>query len=561
MHACQAMRKNLRPYQEQIKAEVFEAWRNNHKNVLLCMPTGAGKTVTFSSVAIDMALGMNKFPTAILVHRKELVQQISLTLAEEEVAHNIIAQKSTILGIVGAHRRVLHRQFYDYHAPVTVVSVDTLNSRIDKHMNWARNIRLWITDEAAHVIRTNKWGRALEYFPNAIGLGVTATPRRLDKRGLGRHADGVFDCMVEGPTTRWLIEHGFLSRYKVAVPSSDYNRFLEKATEGSDYSKKAMTVASERSHIVGDVVENYLKFANGKQAILFATDIATATKMQDRFRAAGVTAKLLTANSTDRERLESMLEYRDKKIKVLLNVDLFDEGLDVPGIECVIMARPTKSLSKFLQMCGRGLRKAEGKPFLILIDHVGNVTEHGLPCENRTWTLDRIIKRRDKTNLIRICSNVECNAPYDRTLSECPYCQTPAVVAGRSGGGAGRPGPKEVDGDLQLLDPETLRGLEAVTKLEDPGLIAKRVGAKISAAAGIKAARNQVERIATQKELSNTVARWAGEKRHAGYTDRQIHKLYYLEYEQTITESLSRPRAEMQEMIDILKGDLKWKNR
>lgn len=555
------MRKALRPYQEQWKSEIYEAWKTGHKNVLGVMPTGAGKAISLSSIAIDMALGMNKFPTAICVHRRELVQQLSLTLAEEEVPHNIIAQKSTILGIVGAHRRVLGRQFYDYHAPITVVAVDTLNARITKHMNWARNIRLWITDEAHHVLRNNKWGRALEYFPNAIGLGVTATPQRLDKRGLGRHADGVFDFMVEGPTTKWLIEHEYLCRYKVAVPSSDYNRFLEKATEGSDYSKRAMTTASERSHIVGDVVENYLKFAKGKQAILFATDVGTAQKMQDKFLAAGVNAKLLTANSTDRDRLDSMLAYRDKKIQVLLNVDLFDEGLDVPGIECVIMARPTKSLAKARQMCGRGLRKAEGKPFLILIDHVGNVTEHGLPSEVRRWTLDRIIKRRDRTNLMRICFNERCNAPYDRTLSECPYCGEPAFVQGRSGGDrAGRPGPKEVDGDLYLLDPETLRGLEATTLLEDPGLVGKRVGMKAGAAAGIKAARNQAERIATQKELSKIIAKWAGEKRHAGYTDRQIHKLHFLEYEMTITESLSRPRAEMLEHIEQLKGDLKWTN-
>lgn len=573
------MRKQLRQYQDIWKSEIYSAWQAGHRSVLGILPTGGGKTVTFSSVAIDMALlAAEQLPTTILVHRQELVSQISLTLAEEEVTHNIIAQKSTILGIVGAQRRIHRRQFYDYNSPITVVSVDTLNARISKHADWARKQRLCITDEAAHVLKNNKWGRATAFFPQALQLGVTATPQRLDKRGLGKHADGIYEYMVEGPTTRWLIEHGYLCKYKIAVPSSDYQRFLNKATEGSDYSKEAMTIASEKSQIVGDVVENYKKFASGKQAILFATDIGTATKMQDRFRAAGITAKLLTANSSDRERIESMLDYRDKKIKVLLNVDLFDEGLDVPGIECVIMARPTKSLGKYLQMCGRGLRPvyasgydlstvsgrttaqlAGAKPFLILIDHVGNVTEHGLPDEKRTWTLDRIIKRRDRTNLIRICSNIECNSPYDRTLAECPWCKTEAIGSGRSGG-AGRPGPKEVDGDLELLDPETLRGLEANTKLEEPGDIAQRVGAAVNAAAAIKAARAQSERIATQKELSTIIAKWAGEQKHRGYTDRQIHKLFYLEYDHTITQVLSKPRAEMLEMIETIRGDLKWKN-
>ncbi len=548
------MRKHLRPYQEDMKRDIYEAWNKGHKNCLLVCPTGGGKTVTFSSLAIDMAInGTEKLPTAILVHRKELVQQISLTLAEEEITHNIIAQKSTILGIVGAHRRVLGRQFYNYNAPITVVSVDTLNARIVKHKDWAKKIKLWVTDEAAHLLRNNKWGRAVEFFPDAIGLGVTATPQRLDKRGLGRHADGVFDVMVEGPNTRWMIENEFLCRYKIAIPSSDYERHLKKASEGSDYSKESMMVASNKSQIVGDVVSNYVKFAKGKQAILFATDIITAKRMQDKFIAAGIKAKLLTAESTDKDRLDSMLDYRNKKIQVLLNVDLFDEGLDVPGIECVIMARPTMSLSKFLQMIGRGLRKAKDKPHLIVIDHVGNVTKHGLPCQKRSWTLDRIVKRRDKINLIRICHNVECNAPYDRTLTECPYCGTEAIRSSAGGGGS-RPAPREVDGDLQLLDPETLRGLEAKTKLDDPALVGKRVGNVAGAAAGIKAMKNQVARIETQKELSHVIAKYAGQMRASGYTDRQIHKHFFLEHDMTITEALSHPRAEMQEMIDKLRG-------
>ncbi len=548
------MRKALRPYQLDMKQSIYDAWNAGNKNCLLVCPTGGGKTVTFSSLAIDMAINAaNKFPTAIAVHRRELVQQISLTLAEEEITHNIIAQKSTILGIVGAHRRVLKRQYYDYNAPITVVSVDTLNSRILKHKDWAKKQRLWIVDEAAHVLRNNKWGRCLEFFPDAIGLGVTATPQRLDKRGLGRHADGVFDVMIEGPNTRWMIENDFLCRYKIAIPSSDYERHLKKASEGSDYSKEAMMVASKQSQIVGDVVANYLKFAKGKQAIVFATDVAAAKRMEEKFKAAGVSAKLLTANSTDKDRLDSMLAYRDKKIQVLINIDLFDEGLDVPGIECVIMARPTMSLSKYLQMCGRGLRKAQNKPYLIIIDHVGNVTRHGLPCQKRTWTLDRIVKRKDKTNLIRICSNVECNAPYDRTLSECPYCGTEAL-RGANGGGS-RPSPKEVDGDLHLLDPETLRGLEAKTKLDDPALVGKRVGNVAGAAAGIKAMKNQVARIETQRELSNVIAKVAGILRHHGYSDRAIHKKFYLEYDQTITEALSVPRAEMLTMIERLKED------
>lgn len=547
----------LRPYQVELKQAIYDAWNAGYKNVLAVKPTGMGKTKTFCSITMDKAIdpGGPRLPTAIMVHRKELVQQISLTLAEEEVPHNIIAPRNVILGIVAAQRRVLGRQFYDYNAPVTVVSVDTLNARIDKHRTWANSIRLWITDEAAHLLKNNKWGRAVAQFPNAIGLGVTATPRRLDKKGLGTHADGVFDTMVEGPTSRWGMDQGFLCRYKIAVPDSDYQRFLKKASDGADFSKEAMITASNQSHIVGDVVANYRKFADGKQAILFASDIGTGKRMEQAFREQGVTAKLLTGDSEDKDRLDSLIAFQEKKIKVLLNVDLFDEGLDVPGIECVIMARPTMSLGKYLQMVGRGLRPAKGKEFLVLIDHVGNVTTHGLPCARRVWSLDRVVRRRENLNLLRICSNVSCNVPYDRALTECPWCGFEAIPQG-GGGGGGKPTLQQVDGDLFLMDPETLRNLEQAVQLEDPASVGKRVSLAAGGNAAIKAIAAQRERIETQKDLANVIAKWAGKMRAWGYGDRQIHKRFYLHYGQTITEALSEPRAAMLSTIESINSEL-----
>jgi superfamily II DNA or RNA helicase len=545
----------LRPYQEEIKQKVYDAWGNGHDNVLLVMPTGLGKTYTFCSIVVDFAVTpINKEPTAIMVHRKELVQQISLTLSSVGVMHNIIAPRPTIMGIVAAQRRLYKKQFYDYMSPVTVLSVDTLNARIATHEKWAKTIRRWVTDEAAHLLKDNKWGEAVANFRGAKGLGVTATPQRLDKRGLGRHADGVFDVMVEGPSSRWGIREGFLSKYKIAIPLSDYQDHLKRANSGSDFSKEAMSQASQQSHIIGDVVINYKKFANDKQAILFATDIISAGKMNDKFNESGVPAVLLTGLSTDKERLDGMIAFREKRVKVLINVDLFDEGLDVPGIECVIMARPTMSLGKFLQMVGRGLRPIEGKEYLVLIDHVGNVARHGLPDSDRKWTLDRIVKRRDTVNFIRICSNVKCNSPYDRLLDACPWCGEPAF-SGVKGGGGCRVGPKAVDGDLTLIDPDTLREMEAATQLETPESVANRVGLAAGTPAGLRAMRNQNERIETQKKLSEAIAIYAGNLKNAGFTDRQIHKRFFIEYDMTITQSLAEPKADMIRMIERLGND------
>lgn len=544
----------LRPYQLQLKNEIYEAWRSGHRNILARLPTGMGKTKLFTVIAREMAIDSpERKPVAICVHRKELVQQISLTLAEEGIVHNIIAPRPVILGIMAAHRRLLKKAFYEYNSQITVVSVDTLNSRIDRHQQWAERVRLWITDEATHLLKNNKWGKAVGFFPNAIGLGVTATPRRLDKRGLGSHADGVFDVMVEGPSTRWGIQNGFLCPYKIAIPKSDYKNFLRRASNGSDFSKEAMLEADRRSQIIGDAVKAYKEFAMGKQSILFASAIETGEKLEKEFNAHGIPAKLLTGETPDKERLDALIDFQQKKIKQLINVDLFDEGLDVPGIECVQQCRATMSVAKYLQMCGRGLRPAPGKDFLMLIDHVGNTNEHKPPDWPREWTLDRIVNRREKTNLLRICSNIKCNSPYDRALTECPWCGEPAC-SGRSGGGGGRVPPVQVDGDLELVDPETLHQLAAAAQLEDPGKVAQRVGAAAGPDAAKKALKAQQARIDTQKELVNVIAAWAGMQKHHGYSDRSIHKLFYLHFEMTITEALSQPRAEMLETLAQLSG-------
>lgn len=537
----------LREYQSNLKQEVYHAWQNGLNNILMVLPTGMGKTKTFCTVAKEMAFD-SRMPTAIVVHRKELVQQISLTLSEEEIVHNLIAPRNVIKDIISAQRDSFNKQFYDYNAIISVVSVDTLNSRAHKHDKWCQKIKFWIVDEAAHVLKENKWGKALDLFPNAQrGLGVTATPERLDKKGLGSHVDGVFDAMVEGPPTRWGMKQGYLCDYKIAIPHSDYNNFLKKAGANADYSKQAMIEASNKSHIVGDVVVNYIKFAKGKRAIYFATDIATAGKMEEAFKKSGVRAKLLTGTSTDRERFIYMKKFRDRELEVLINVDLFDEGLDVPGIECVGMARPTMSLAKYLQMWGRGLRPAEGKSHLILIDHVGNVKTHGLPDDIRSWTLDRIGKKKPNS-LMRICRNPDCASPFSRALTECPYCGFESISIGTGGGG--RIPPEMVDGDLTLIDSATLREMYSKTVLEDPAVLAARVSKAAGGAAGLRAMNNQVERIETQRNLARTIALWAGRKKNEGYGDREIHKHFFLTHGKTISEALSEPKADMAALLE-----------
>jgi superfamily II DNA or RNA helicase len=537
----------LRPYQENVKQRIYDEWGKGHKNVLLVLPTGLGKTAVLTTIAIDKSvLPHNKIVTAIVVHRKELVQQISLTLAEQGVSHNIMSPRPVILGIIAAQRKLLGKQFYDHNAPISVISVDTLNARISKFTTWAKSVGLWITDEAAHLLRENKWGRAVSYFPNAIGLGVTATPERLDKKGLGSHVDGVFDVMVEGPPSRWGIENKYLSKYKVAIPKGDFEEHLHHTGKG-DYTTKEMEDATKKSRIVGDAVENYIKYAAGKQAILFAPSISLAHDYCSEFEQGGIPAQVLTGNSTDAERLQGMIDFRDKKTKVLINVDLFDEGLDVPGIEAVIMTRPTMSLGKYLQQIGRGLRPAKDKDFLIIIDHVGNFKKHGAPCDKRKWTLDRIAKKKKSFSLIKICD--ACMSPFERALSECPWCGEPAT---KGGGGGERVPPEMVDGDLELIDPMSLREMYAKSILEDPASMSQRVGYAAGPAAAAKVMKTQTERINIQSQLKDKIAKWAGFRKDEGLSDREIHKAFFIEFNQTIAQALSEPKDEMLEMVSAI---------
>lgn len=550
------MKVILRNYQQALKADIYNAWQAGFVNVLAVSPTGSGKAMTLCTLAHELAY-THGMPVVVKVHRKELVSQLCGTLAQLDIPHNIIAQKGTILEIIEEEKRLHGKSYYEPRSPITVVSVDTLLSRSDRYQEWAQRQRVWILDEAAHQLKDNKWGKVCELFPNAIGVGFTATPQRLDKKGLGRHAFGLFDTMVQGPTVRWLIDNGFLSKFKVVVPKSDYKDYLEdNGSSTQDYTAKARAYASEHSHITGDVVENYLKFINGKQAIVFADCISAGKKIEEEFKSRGVEAKLLTGDTPSKERLQGVLNYRDRKIKVLINVDLFDEGFDVPGTDAVIMARPTKSLGKYLQMFGRSLRVAKGKDYAILLDHVGNLAYHGLPDKIRKWTLDNIVKKRDTTNLIRVCMNTTCNLPYDRWLEACPFCGTEPERVSRTPGMSVREALEIVEGDLELLDPETLRELEAEINLEDPYDLEERVKRTAGEYAGKAARKKQQERIETQKQLAEVIALWAGRERERGLKDRQIKKKFYLTFNMSITGALSQVKSDMLESIELIKGDM-----
>jgi len=506
----------LRPYQEQARTDIYAAWNSGAKNVLAQLATGAGKTVLFSKIIAD-----NPGYSIAIAHRVELVSQISLTLARYGVRHNIIAQKSGCREMIAIHMQELKRSYYDPHARVTVAGVDTL-LRMDPHTPWFAQVSLVVQDEGHHPLKGNKWGIASELFPNARGLYPTATPIRADGKGLGRHADGLMDALVTGPTMRDLINMGYLTDYRIFAPPSDLDLSTVPTSAGGDYSPPKLRTAVHKSHITGDVVSHYMKIAPGKLGVTFAVDIEAATEIAGAFRAQGVAAEVISSKTPDLLRAAIMGRFRRREILQLVNVDLLGEGVDVPAIEVISMARPTQSYSLYSQQFGRALRPMEGKTHAIIIDHVNNVLRHGLPDAPKSWTLDRRDRRaRSQPSDVvplRTCLNGECMAVYERIYRTCPMCgfYTPPSV---------RSSPEQVDGDLFELDPDVLARLRGeIKRIDSP----PRIPQGLEPVAQLGLAKRHKARQVAQGSLREAIAQWAGYMKVKGHDDSTIYRYFYI---------------------------------
>lgn len=511
-----------RPKQIIFTNNIYHEWQS-YQNVLGVKPTGAGKSIVVSGIVNDgVGLGMHQ---SIIAHRNELVSQMSIHIAQRGIVHKIVGSDKAIAQITRLHRKTFNRSFLNPKAPTAVIGVDTLIARKDSLKDWARQCDRWIVDEAHHLLRDNKWGKAVEMFPNAKGLGVTATPQRADGQGLGRDYDGVFDTMVLGPEMRELINDGHLADYEIVCPPSDMMKFIEneKTSKDGDWSTQKCKKAAQKSRIVGDVVANYIKYASGKQAICFATDVETAGEIAKKFNNNGVRAVSVSAKTPDAVREKYIEEFKSGIVTILVNVDLFDEGFDVPACEVVIMARPTASLGKYRQMVGRALRTADGKLYGLIIDHVGNVVRHGYPDKIIFWTLARRDKRgsqeKDPDEIpLKPCKG--CGKPYEMHELSCPYCghvpELPAVNSRSI---------EMVDGDLILLDRAKLQEMRQAMEIEAPGNAASRAPNSMIAK---RRMNEQIAKIAARDKLSDVIEQWAGIERAKGLNDRQIHKKFYL---------------------------------
>lgn len=524
----------LRPYQSKLVADIHRAWNQGASNVLAVLPTGGGKTRTFAHIVGDW-----REPSVAIAHRNELVSQISLAYAATGIRHRIIAARDTVREIVNQHIIETGHSYYDPSANAAVAGVDTLIRRDANADPWFRRVTLWAQDEAHHLLAENKWGTAAKMFPNARGLGVTATPLRADGKGLGRHADGLMDAMVEGPGMRDLIRMGYLSDYRIFAPPSDLDLSDVPLGADGDFSLPKARAAHRKSHLVGDIVESYLRIAPGKLGVTFTWDVESATETAQRYRDAGVPSEVVSAKTPLATRAAILRRFRARDILQLVNVDLFGEGFDLPAIEVVSMGRASASFGLVCQQFGRALRPLEGKREAIIIDHVSNLIRHaetrGLPDSRQIWSLDRRGKRSSgKSDAIPIRACPACTQVYERFNKTCPHCGYYPEPASRSG-------PEHVDGDLTELDAETLARLR---READPPLLIPR-GASPIVEASVK--KNHRLRQAAQASLREAISWWAGARRDAGATDSRIYREFYHRFGVDIAtaQTLSRGDTEM----------------
>lgn len=529
----------LRPYQSKLIADIYNAWQHGAINVLPQLSTGGGKTVILAKVVAD-----SNEPAIVIAHRIEIVSQISLTLARHKIRHNIIAQKNAIREIVSLHMAEIGQSFYDPRAKHSVAGVDTL-LRLPPNTPWFSKIKLVVQDEGHHVLRENKWGTAAALFPNARGLYPTATPVRADGKGLGRHADGLIDKMIIGPSMRELINLGYLTEYRIIAPPNDLDLSEVNISAGGDYSPEKLRKAVHKSHITGDVVDHYLKFARGKLGVTFAVDIEAATEIAVEFKANRIPAEVISSKTPDLLRSAIMRRFKNREILQIVNVDLLGEGVDVPAIEVVSMARPTQSYGLYSQQFGRALRPMPNKTHAIILDHVNNVLRHGLPDDlRRVWSLNRRERRSRTTNddvtPVKTCLNpaVFCHAVYEAYLKKCPQCGFTIPPVSRSM-------PEHVDGDLTELDPEVLAQLRGeIAKIDEAPIISQYHEPIIQ----MSIAKKHKEKQEMQRVLRNSIAQWAGFFKVKGADDSEIYRRFYHDFKIDIATAQTLKTRDAEEL-------------
>lgn len=384
----------LRPYQTAAVSNIRDAFRRGRKSIALVSPTGSGKTVVMTYVAQGAQSKSNRL--MILVHRQELVRQTSRALEEMGVSHG----------------RIVSGLPEHPDQPVQLAMVQTLVGRMNHTPP-----NLLIIDEFHHSI-SESYRQIIARFPAAKILGLTATPQRLDGKGLG----SICEELILGPAVQELIDLGFLSKPIYYAPPTDLDMAGVKRT-GGDFNRAQTEERVDRPKITGSAVEHYLKICPGKPAVAFCATVKHAENVRDQFIAAGVPAASIDGKLDDVSRIDRVAALAEGRIHVLTSVDVISEGFDLPAVTAAILLRPTESLALHLQQIGRVLRPKVDGSNAIILDHVGNCMRHGLAEEPREWSLAGKVGKKKSAAALQtsLTTCPDCHAVH-LPLPACPQC-------------------------------------------------------------------------------------------------------------------------------------------
>ncbi len=346
-------------------------------------PPRTGKTVIMAAIAKRATDKGNRI--LFMVHRKEIVDQVIKTFKQQEVDMSLAK-----IGMV----QTLTRHVENLDKPDII-----------------------FVDEAHHAL-AKSYRRILDNFPDSLKLLFTATPYRLSGKGF----TDIADDLIVGDSIKQLIKDGFLAPIDYYAPNQlDISQL--KVKRNGEFDEESVKEAF-KPKVYGNVVNTFRKLAKNKQAIAYTYNVSSSIKLAKELNDNGFTAKSVSGNTPKDERQRIIEEYRAGKIQVVTNAELFTEGLDLPNVDCVIMLRPTQSLSLFLQFSMRCMNPRDGKR-AVIIDHVGNVNRFGLPTEKRDWKLEGNGQRNNSngnSDAKPISTCPECFAIFYRRGDQCPYC-------------------------------------------------------------------------------------------------------------------------------------------
>lgn len=425
--------EKMRDYQEKDFHRIRSAFASGHRRIVYQLPTGGGKTIVFGFVAKAViesgAKNGKRKNVMVLAHRDNLVHQAGEAMNDLGLEYGIIAPGFT---------RSIDQ--------IQLASVHTLIRRLDQY----QKPDLIIIDECHHASGDNTWTKIVNHYDTYV-LGVTATPCRLDGKGLGISSGGIFQTMLNGPTMSELIRMGNLTPLELYAPKGgSLIDTSEMHISQGDFDRHEVAEAVDKPVIVGSAVEHYRKICYGARGIAFCPTVQNAMNVAEEFNKQGIPAAVVTGEMSRSEQRAAIKALADGTIRMLTSVDVISEGTDVPVVEVGIMMRPTMSLSLYMQQAGRIMRKFPGKSKGFLLDMVGNYKRHGFPEADRVWSLDSDVREQRK----KAKENEEESEVKTRQCEQCYIVHPPAPVCPNCGFvyKNGRI-VKQIDGELKLISP------------------------------------------------------------------------------------------------------------